>query len=170
MNLPSTHDQLNRFIFDDLAVRGEIVQLHDVYTELFHSKKYPLSIKKILAQLTMVCNLLTVNMKIEGDVTVEIRGDGLREDVRGVVALRLLQFQEGPAAEALRHDADGAGLRVLHGLLDAGDASDGKEIVGGGVFGFDPALGQEKNDHIAGDGSLAGILRNIALQLEIDVV
>jgi molecular chaperone Hsp33 len=77
MNLPSTHDQLNRFIFDDLAVRGEIVQLHDVYTELFHSKKYPLSIKKILAQLTMVCNLLTVNMKIEGDVTVEIRGDGL---------------------------------------------------------------------------------------------
>ncbi len=77
MNLPSTHDQLNRFVFDDLEVRGEIVQLHDVYTELFHNKSYPLCIKKILAQLTMVCNLITVNLKIEGDVTVEIRGDGL---------------------------------------------------------------------------------------------
>ncbi len=77
MNLPSTHDQLNRFVFDDLEVRGEIVQLHDVYGELFHKKQYPLCIKKILAQLTMVCNLITVNLKIKGDITVEIRGDGL---------------------------------------------------------------------------------------------
>lgn len=75
--LQSTHDQLNSFIFDDLEVRGEIVQLHDVYTDLFKNKQYPLPVKKILAQLAMICNMITVNLKLEGDITVEIRGDGL---------------------------------------------------------------------------------------------
>lgn len=75
--LQSTHDQLISFIFDDLDVRGEIVQLHDVYNDLFKNKEYPLAVKKILAQLAMICNMITVNLKQSGDITVEIRGDGL---------------------------------------------------------------------------------------------
>jgi len=42
----STHDQLYKFIFDDLEVRGEIVQLHDVYSNIFANKSYPKAIKK----------------------------------------------------------------------------------------------------------------------------
>ncbi len=75
--LQNTHDQLTSFIFDDLEVRGEVVQLHDVYNDLFKNKQYPLAVKKILAQLAMICNMITVNLKHTGDITVEIRGDGL---------------------------------------------------------------------------------------------
>ena len=35
----STHDQLYKFIFDDLEVRGEIVQLHDVYDNIFANNR-----------------------------------------------------------------------------------------------------------------------------------
>lgn len=73
----STHDQLYKFIFDDLEVRGEIVQLHDVFNNLFSNKSYPKAIKKILAQLAVISNLITASCKVEGETTVEIRGDGL---------------------------------------------------------------------------------------------
>lgn len=76
-SLSSTHDQLYKFLFDDLDVRGEIVQIHDAYTTMIKGKNYPRSIEKILAQLVLVSNLITVNMKTPGDVTVEIRGEGL---------------------------------------------------------------------------------------------
>ena len=67
----STHDQLYKFIFDDLEVRGEIVQLHDVYSNIFANKSYPKAIKKILAQLVVISNLITASTKIEGETTTD---------------------------------------------------------------------------------------------------
>lgn len=75
--LPSTYDKLYTFIFDDLEIKGEIVQLHDVYNELFKNKNFPRSIEKLLCQLVLVSNLLSVNLKQKADITVEIRGVGL---------------------------------------------------------------------------------------------
>ena len=100
----STHDQLYKFIFDDLEVRGEIVQLHDVYSHIFANKSYPKAIKKILAQLVVISNLITASTKIEGETTVEIRGDGLlryasinsdnKLNVRGIARHNISQIDE----------------------------------------------------------------------------
>ena len=37
---------LNRYLFEDLSVRGELVQLDDAYQHIISSKEYPAALKK----------------------------------------------------------------------------------------------------------------------------
>lgn len=37
---------LNRYLFKDLSVRGELVQLDKVYQEIISSKEYPAPVQK----------------------------------------------------------------------------------------------------------------------------
>lgn len=71
-----TTDQVQRFIFDDTAVRGELVQLHQSYQEVLIRHDYPLAIEKLLGELLAAVALLTATVKLEGTLTLEARGQG----------------------------------------------------------------------------------------------
>ncbi|WP_432455680.1 MULTISPECIES: Hsp33 family molecular chaperone HslO [unclassified Agarivorans] len=69
-------DILNRYIFEDYNLRGELVQLQQSYQEIVGQKNYPSPIQNLLGELLAATCLLTATLKFEGDITVQIQGDG----------------------------------------------------------------------------------------------
>jgi molecular chaperone Hsp33 len=67
---------LNRYLFDDLSVRGELVQLDETYQQIISSKEYPAPIKTLLGELLVATTLLTATLKFEGAITIQLQGDG----------------------------------------------------------------------------------------------
>ncbi|WP_392561600.1 Hsp33 family molecular chaperone HslO [Orbus sturtevantii] len=72
-----THnDKLSRFLFDNHEVRGEIVNLSDTYQKILENHNYPLAVQNLLGELLVATSLLTATLKFEGDITVQLQGDG----------------------------------------------------------------------------------------------
>lgn len=69
-------DQVQRFLFDHTAVRGELVQLHTSYQEVLQRHDYPAAIEQQLGQLLAAAALLTATVKLDGTLTLEARGQG----------------------------------------------------------------------------------------------
>ena len=44
-------DRLQRFIFDDTQVRGDIAQLHSTYQQAIANHGYPLAVERLLAEV-----------------------------------------------------------------------------------------------------------------------
>jgi len=72
----NTTDTLNRYLFDGLHVRGELVQLSTSYQNIIKSHNYPVSVRLLLGELMAATCLLTATLKFEGDITVQLQGDG----------------------------------------------------------------------------------------------
>jgi molecular chaperone Hsp33 len=70
------YDVLNRYIFNDHHVRGEMVQLKDTYQGILHGHDYPISVKNLLGELLAATCLLTATLKFDGEITVQLQGDG----------------------------------------------------------------------------------------------
>ena len=69
-------DQLHRYIFNQANVRGELVRLEDSYQAMLQSNQYPLVIQKLLGELMAATSLLTATLKFEGDIAVQLQGEG----------------------------------------------------------------------------------------------
>lgn len=67
---------LHRYLFKDLSVRGELVQLDKVYQEIISSKEYPAPVQKLLGELMVATTLLTATLKFEGSITMQLQGNG----------------------------------------------------------------------------------------------
>lgn len=70
-------DQLQRFIFREHNVRGELVQLQQSYQAVLDAKAYPPVIQVLLGELMAATSLLTATLKFAGDVGMQIQSDGL---------------------------------------------------------------------------------------------
>lgn len=75
-------DQIQRFVFDNADVRGEIVQLNDTYREVLARQDYPLALQKLLGEMLVATSLLVETLKIDGQVSLQVQGKG---DVNYVV-------------------------------------------------------------------------------------
>lgn len=69
-------DLLHRYIFDNLDVRGELVQLEQTYSDIIANHNYPAPVKAMMGDLLVATCLLTATIKFEGDIAVQIQGDG----------------------------------------------------------------------------------------------
>jgi len=69
-------DQLQRFIFDDYQIRGEIARAHDSYREIISNHQYSPEVANILGELLVATCLLTATLKFEGKIAVQLQGDG----------------------------------------------------------------------------------------------
>lgn len=69
-------DQLHRYIFPDVNVRGELVRVQESLTPILQSSKYPLPIQTLLAEMAVATSLLTATLKIEGEVSLQIQSQG----------------------------------------------------------------------------------------------
>ena len=69
-------DLLHRYLFDNLDVRGELVQIDNAYNEMIAKHNYPEPVKALLGELLVATCLLTATLKFEGDIAVQLQGDG----------------------------------------------------------------------------------------------
>ncbi|GAD87932.1 MULTISPECIES: Hsp33 family molecular chaperone HslO [Vibrio] len=109
---------LNRYLFEDLSVRGELVQLDTAYQAILDSKQYPVAIQNLLGELLVATSLLTATLKFEGSITLQLQGDGPvtlavingdnNQKVRGVA-----RFEGEIADTASLHDMLGKGHLVI---------------------------------------------------------
>lgn len=127
------HDVLNRYLFEDLSVRGELVQLDKAYQEIISSKEYPAAVQNLLGELLVATTLLTATLKFEGSITLQLQGDGPvslavingdhDQKVRGVA-----RWEGDIPNEATLHQLIGKGQLVITISPDKGERYQG--VVG----------------------------------------
>ena len=69
-------DQLHRFLFEQHAVRGEMITVDETFHHILQNHDYPEAVKGLLGELLVATSLLTATLKFDGDITVQIQGDG----------------------------------------------------------------------------------------------
>ncbi|WCE29797.1 Hsp33 family molecular chaperone HslO [Vibrio sp. SCSIO 43137] len=124
---------LNRYLFEDLSVRGELVQLDDAYQQIISSKEYPAAVQNLLGELLVATTLLTATLKFEGSITLQLQGDGPvslavingnnNQQVRGVA-----RWEGDIADDASLHQLMGKGHLVMTITPDKGERYQG--VVG----------------------------------------
>ena len=72
----SQFNVLNRYLFTDAHARGELVQLNSSFKSIIKNHNYPAGVEKLLGELLSATCLLTATLKFEGDITVQLQGDG----------------------------------------------------------------------------------------------
>ena len=92
------HDQLHRYLFENYAVRGELVTVSGSLQHILENHDYPQPVKMILGELLVATSLLTATLKFAGDITVQLQGDGPmslavingnnRQEMRGVARVQ----------------------------------------------------------------------------------
>ncbi|WP_213713927.1 Hsp33 family molecular chaperone HslO [Cedecea lapagei] len=112
------HDQLHRYLFENHAVRGELVTVSETWQQIMANHDYPQPVKKILGELLVATSLLTATLKFDGDITVQLQGDGPmtlavingnnKQQMRGVA-----RVQGDIPADAALKDLVGNGYLVI---------------------------------------------------------
>lgn len=147
-------DQIQRFLFDDTNVRGEIVTLERAYAEVLERHDYPPVVNRLLGELLSAVALLTDTVKLDGTLSIEVRGQG---------ALALLMAESNPGGE-LRAIA-----RLAEDVEPPADDIGFRELLGQGqiMITLDPTDGHRYQGIVALDqDSLAGCLETYFTQSE----
>ena len=69
-------DTLQRFIFENAAVRGELVEISETWKQIQARKDYPGPVRILLGELLAAAALLTANLKFNGTMILQMHGDG----------------------------------------------------------------------------------------------
>ena len=76
MSITLTTDVLQKFIFENAAVRGEFIDISATWREVLSRHDYPPAVKKLLGQMVGAGALLSANLKFNGSIIMQIHGDG----------------------------------------------------------------------------------------------
>ncbi|HDJ1442101.1 TPA: Hsp33 family molecular chaperone HslO [Serratia rubidaea] len=147
----SNHDQLHRYLFENYAVRGELVTLSDTYRHILDNHDYPAPVQALLGEMLVATSLLTATLKFNGDITVQLQGDG---------PLKLAVIN-GNNQQEMR------GVARLQG--DIAEGSTLQQMIGNGVMviTITPAAGERYQGVVALEGeTLAECLENYFRQSE----
>jgi molecular chaperone Hsp33 len=92
---------VQRFLFDDLDIRGAVVRLGPVWQALLAGRDYPPAVVRLLGQMCATTLLLADNLKQQGRLTIQLRGDGriplLVIDCDGALNIRAMAQHEADA-------------------------------------------------------------------------
>jgi molecular chaperone Hsp33 len=111
-DLAASRDTLQKFIFENAAVRGELIDVSETWREIQSRHDYPAPVRRLLGQMVAAAALLSANVKFNGSIVMQIHGDG---PVRLLVVECDAQLRLRATAK-LRHDAridEDAGLTKL---------------------------------------------------------
>ena len=104
-------DILNRYLFDNLHARGELVNLSQTFQEIVAPHNYPSGIKNLLGELVAATCLLTATLKFEGEIAVQLQGDG----PIGYMAVNGNNLQEMRGIARMTSETDATSLQDLIG-------------------------------------------------------
>ena len=95
-------DYVQRFLLDDLDIRGAVVRLGPVWRQLLTNRDYPAAVIALLGQMSATTLLLADNLKQPGRLTIQLRGDGpiplLVIDCNEALNIRCMAQHEDAAA------------------------------------------------------------------------
>ncbi|HRD65924.1 MAG TPA: Hsp33 family molecular chaperone HslO [Candidatus Competibacter sp.] len=110
-------DCLHRFLFEQLAARGEIVRLAATWQSVLERRTYPPAVRQVLGEAVAAAALLSATIKFDGLLTLQIQAKGpLRLVVVQVTserALRALARWDGEPEPAPLRDLCGDGTLIL---------------------------------------------------------
>ena len=71
-----TGDCVQRFMLDDVDIRGAVVRLGAVWRQLLTDRDYPAPVVDLLGRMSATSLLLADNLKQPGRLTIQLRGNG----------------------------------------------------------------------------------------------
>jgi molecular chaperone Hsp33 len=76
MTTDTSKDILQKFIFDNAAVRGELIEVSNAWREIQSRHDYPKAVRNLLGEMVAAAALLSANLKFNGALVMQIHGDG----------------------------------------------------------------------------------------------
>lgn len=114
MTYKQDNDKLYRYLFQNRAVRGEWVRLNQTFIDTLNTHHYPKAVQNLLGEMMVATNLLTVTLKFNGNITVQIQGNG-------PLKLALVNGTDNQEIRALaRVDGDITDTMTLHQMIGKG--------------------------------------------------
>lgn len=121
-------DTLQRFMFENAPIRGELVHLESSWREVLERHDYPDVLRDLVGELSAAAVLLAATLKLQGSLVLQIQGKG---------PIRLLVVECSGAGE----------LHLRATAKWAGDLKQGSvaELIGDGLFviTLDPKDGKQ---------------------------
>lgn len=147
-------DTLSKFIFKHTPMKGGAVKLTTAWKAMRHYQQWPLSVTRLVGEMTAGSILLASSLKFEGSLIMQVQGDGpvrlaIVEVRNGLLVRATVKMNETEAVD------DAMGLKALvnaHGkgrcaiMLDSKDRRDGEPLYQGVV----PLTGETVADALMG--------------------
>ncbi|SMC22219.1 molecular chaperone Hsp33 [Andreprevotia lacus DSM 23236] len=128
-------DTLERFIFEQAPVRGEIVQLGSAYQEVLNRHGYPPVLQKLIGELMTAATLLSATLKFDGTLVMQLHGHAavrlIVVEVTSQNTIRAMARWEGDIPDVSLGELLGEGRFVI-----TLDPTEGEAYQG--IVGFEP--------------------------------
>lgn len=72
----STHSYVQRFLLEELDIRGAIVRLDDVWQAMQENRDYPAPVRDLLGEMSAIACVIGGNLKQPGRLTMQLQGHG----------------------------------------------------------------------------------------------
>ena len=69
-------DTLQKFMFENSLVRGELIEISDAWQQVQSRRTYPPVVSAIMGEMMAAAALLSANLKFDGTIIMQIHGDG----------------------------------------------------------------------------------------------
>lgn len=69
-------DTLQKFLFENASVRGELIELSETWQQVQTRKEYPAPVRTLLGEMLAAAALLSANLKFNGMIVMQMHGDG----------------------------------------------------------------------------------------------
>jgi molecular chaperone Hsp33 len=69
-------DTLQKFLFENASVRGELIELSETWQQVQARKDYPAPVRTLLGEMLAAAALLSANLKFNGMIVMQMHGDG----------------------------------------------------------------------------------------------
>lgn len=163
-------DTLQRFVFENTAIRGEIVRLNASYLAILSKHDYPPSVRKLLGEALAIAALLSTTLKTDGIITLQIQAAGpitlMVAQANSLNQLRGLAHWTGEVSTESLTTAFGEGHLII--TIDPGSGSEkfqgivqlaGQNLAEALVHYFQQSEQIKTHLYLASDeNSIAGIL------------
>lgn len=110
-------DSLQRFLFENMPVRGHVVQLDATWRAVLERHEYPEPLRGILGELMAAGALLSATLKFEGSLVMQMQGSGIVKlivvEVTSEATLRATATWEGDVPAQPLRELLGAGRFVI---------------------------------------------------------
>ena len=110
-------DFVQRFLFEDLDIRGALVRLGPAWRSMLDNRHYAPAVERLLGETTAVAALIGANLKQTGRLTLQVRGHGpvrlLVVDCNSSLGIRGMAMAGDKLVEAPLKDLLGDGQLVL---------------------------------------------------------
>jgi molecular chaperone Hsp33 len=70
------NDTLQRFLLDELDIRGVTVRLETVWQKMLADRRYPAPVVQLLGEMSATTLIIGCNLKQKGRLTAQLRGNG----------------------------------------------------------------------------------------------